>query len=535
MNGVAQHPRLDPRMPPLDALMPQHRLRHLARARGDRLFVVFDDGQEWTYAGFHDRVVRAASGLHGAGIRQGDHVVVWLPNGPEILLLWFAINYIGAVFVPLNTAYRGRILETVLEIAGGAMLIAHHGLIERLTGTAHLPPRRMIVDGNDAPPPGWSPASEVLDTKGQAPPPEREIMPWDTQSIVFTSGTTGPSKGVCQSYFQQYTIATGAAFLGADDRCLMTLPLYHQGGITGVNRMFFSGGSVAMTGPFSTSTFWSTVRRTGATNATLMGAMAKFLVSQPPCDEDRSHTLRSVIIAPLDEQEAFASRFGVDVYSVYNMTELGAPLVTDPNPKAQGTCGKVRPGFELRIVDEHDCELPVGARGELILRHETPWALTSGYHRNPEATAGAWRNGWFHTGDCFWRDAEGNYFFVDRLKDTVRRRGENISSFEVEAEIQAFPAVAEVAVIGVPSSDSEQDLMAVLVPKPGLAVEPVELLRFLQPRLPHFMIPRYVRSVAELPKTASHKIQKQPLRDQGVAEGTWDREAAGIRIRRERL
>jgi len=237
----------------------------------------------------------------------------------------------------------------------------------------------------------------------------------------------------------------------------------------------------------------------------------------------------------LEEQRLFADRFGVDVYSVYNMTELGAPLATEANPAAKGTCGRMRPGFELRIVDGNDCEVPAGTRGELIARHETPWALTSGYHKNPEATAAAWRNGWFHTGDCFWRDEAGNYFFVDRLKDTVRRRGENISSFEVEAEILAFPAVAEAAVVGVPSRDSEQDLMAVLVPKGGAAIDPAELLRFLQPRLPHFMIPRYVRVVGALPRTASHKVQKQPLRDQGVAEGSWDREAAGIRVRRDRL
>ncbi|MBR0672698.1 AMP-binding protein [Roseomonas soli] len=534
MNGVAQ-PYIDPRMPPPDAMMPQLRLRHWADSCGDRVFAVFDDGQEWTYVGFRERVLRAAAGLHQAGIRQGDHVVTWLPNGPEALVFWFAINHLGAVFVPVNTAYRGRIVDTVLAIAGGAMLIAHHGLIGRLAAGAALPPRCVVVGGEGAPPPGWRPASDILDAGGAAPVPDREIMPWDTQSIVFTSGTTGPSKGVCQSYFQQYTIAVGAAFLSAEDRCLMTLPLYHQGGITGVNRMLFCGGSVAMAGPFTTDTFWPAVRRTRATSATLMGAMAKFLVGQPPSDEDRDHTLRNVIIAPLDEQEAFATRFGVDVYSVYNMTELGAPLVTEPNPKAQGTCGRVRPGFELRIVDENDCELPAGMRGELVVRHETPWALTSGYHRNPEATAGAWRNGWFHTGDCFSRDAAGNYFFVDRLKDTVRRRGENISSFEVEAEVLAFPSVAEAAVIGVPSKDSEQDLMAVLVPTPGAVVDPLELLRFLEPRLPHFMIPRYVRSVAALPKTASHKIQKQPLRDEGVAEGTWDREAAGVRIRRERL
>lgn len=526
--------RLDPRMADLDAMMPQRLLDSHARERGEQVFVLFDGGETWTYREFRSRVLRAAAGLQQLGLRQGQHVVTWLPNGPEALVLWFAINRLGAIYVPLNTAYRGRILELAFELAEGAILVAHEGLIDRLATVAALPPLRIVV-GDAKGQPNWLPSAMVFEAQGEPLPPAREIMPWDTQSIVFTSGTTGPSKGVCQSYFQQYMIAVGADFLTQDDRYLMTLPLYHQGGITGVNRMFVCGGSIAMAGPFNTSGFWPTVRRTASTSATLMGTMAKFLARQEPTPEDRDHTLRTIVIAPLEEQELFARRFGVDVYSIYNMTELGAPLVTPPNPTVQGTCGRTRPGFELRIVDDNDCEVPVGTRGELVVRHEIPWAQTSGYHRNPEATAKAWRNGWFHTGDCFSCDQDGNYFFVDRLKDAVRRRGENISSFEVEAEILMFPTVREAAVIGVPSTDSEEDLMAVLVPMEGAVIDPAALLGFLEPRMPHFMIPRFVRVVAELPRTASLKIQKQPLRDAGRAEGTWDREAAGIRIRRDHL
>jgi crotonobetaine/carnitine-CoA ligase len=195
----------------------------------------------------------------------------------------------------------------------------------------------------------------------------------------------------------------------------------------------------------------------------------------------------------------------------------------------------VRAGIEARIVDGNDCEVPIGVSGELVLRSDTPWTMSHGYHRNPEATARAWRNGWFHTGDAFRRDAEGNFFFVDRVKDAIRRRGENISSFEVEAALLADPAVLEAAAVGVPSDVGEEEVLAVVVPKLGQRIDPVALISGLAGRLPHFMVPRYVRTVDALPKTPTAKVQKHALRAEGLTTQTWDREAAGLRLRRERL
>ena len=217
------------------------------------------------------------------------------------------------------------------------------------------------------------------------------------------------------------------------------------------------------------------------------------------------------------------------------MTETSWPLISGRNPRVRGTCGRPREGYEVRIVDENDCEVAPDTVGELIVRSDIPWSMNHGYHNNPEATARAWRNGWFHTGDAFRRDPDGNFFFVDRLKDAIRRRGENISSFEVEAEVNAHPAVREAAVVGVPSEFGEDDVMAVVAPVAGKSVDPAELLQFLVPRMAHFMIPRYVRVMPELPKTPTQKVQKNLLREAGVTADTWDREAAGIRIRRERL
>jgi crotonobetaine/carnitine-CoA ligase len=220
------------------------------------------------------------------------------------------------------------------------------------------------------------------------------------------------------------------------------------------------------------------------------------------------------------------------VYSIYNMTEISAPLITDPNPTKPGTCGRVRPGVEVRLVDEHDCEVPVGEVGEFIVRTDAPWAMNHGYFAMPEATAVAWRNGWFHTGDLGRRDADGNHYFVDRLKDSIRRRGENISSMEVESELCAHPAVREAAVIAVPSDLAEDEVMAVVAPVPGERLDPAELIDFLRPRLAYFAIPRYFRFVDELPKTPTSKIQKMPLRQEGITDSTWDREAHGIRVQR---
>jgi crotonobetaine/carnitine-CoA ligase len=246
--------------------------------------------------------------------------------------------------------------------------------------------------------------------------------------------------------------------------------------------------------------------------------------------------LRQAIMVPLAEDAAdFTARFGVDIYTVFNMTEISCPILSEKNPDVPKTCGRVRGGFEARVVDEYDMEVPHGTVGERIVRADEPWTMNHGYNGNPEATARAWRNGWFHTGDAFRRDDAGNFFFVDRIKDAIRRRGENISSFEVEAEIVSHPMVRETAVVGVPSEFGEDEVMAIVAAVPGADLDPLEIISFLSPRLPHFMVPRYIRFMTELPKTPTQKIEKHVLRSEGITKDTWDREQAGIRLKREKL
>jgi len=300
--------------------------------------------------------------------------------------------------------------------------------------------------------------------------------------------------------------------------------------------MLARGGSVAIVEQFSTDRFWEVVRKTESTVLFLLGVMATFLMKRPPSPDDRRHKVRCAFMVPLtDDAPAFKERFNIDIYTIFNMTEISSPIVSEPNPTKRGTCGRARPGVEVRLVDDHDCEVPTGTVGEMLVRTDRPWGMNSGYNGNPEATAKAWANGWFHTGDAFRRDEDGYFYFVDRMKDAIRRRGENISSFEVETEVCAHPDVREAAAIGVPSELSEDDVMIVVAAVPGRSIDHVGLANFLLKRMPYFMVPRYIRIVDELPKTPSAKVLKADLRRAGVTGDTWDREAAGLRARRETL
>lgn len=364
-----------------------------------------------------------------------------------------------------------------------------------------------------------------------------DVPPWQTQMVIYTSGTTGPSKGVLSSYLQCYTTALESfPYLTRDDRFIVNLPLFHIGGTGPTFAAVVFGASIGLVDSFKTSEFWPTIRRLEATSVVLMGAMATFLMKSPPSPDDRDHTLKSAMMVPLSlDGRAFADRFACDVYTAFNMTEISSPLRAGPNPSLAGTCGRPRAGVEVRLVDENDCEVAQGDIGELIVRTDRPWGMNHGYLADPEATARAWRNGWFHTGDAFRRDADDNFFFVDRMKDAIRRRGENISSFEVEAEVGAHPLVHEVAAVAVPSKYGEDEVLAVVALQPDAVLDPADLIAFLRPRMPHYMVPRFIRFIDTLPKTPTQKVQKHLLRTEGVVAGTFDREAAGIFIKRETI
>lgn len=516
-------------------------LEKWARLRPDETFVKMPSRQEYSFTDIKNLVVETAAGLHELGVRHGDHVIVWLPNGLDCLRVWFAINWLGAVYIPINTAYKGKLLEHVLDNSGAKVLIGHPDLVPHLSDVDLAELEKVVVLADAAP---AIKGLQTFSSDALTGSPDvlegvlKPVQPWDVQSIIYTSGTTGPSKGVVSSYAHLYAMAGPQGFhmLAEDDRYMCNLPLFHVGGTIPVMGMLSRGGSIALVSAFSTGEFWNVINDTQTTVTLLLGVMATFIAKQAPGSADREHSLKKVIIVPLSENAPmFAQRFGVEVYTLYNMTEISTPLTSGVNPEKTGSCGRPRAGVQVRIVDENDCEVAPGKVGELIVRTDSPWALNSGYFKNPEATAQAWRNGWFHTGDAFRKDEDGEYFFVDRMKDAIRRRGENISSFEVEVEIAACPLVREVAVIPVPSDLGEDEVMCVLAPVEGKEVDPVQLLDFLTSRLPYFMLPRYVRVVPDLPRTPTQKLLKHVLKAEGVTPDTWDRETAGYKVRRERL
>ena len=528
----------DPRMPAPDVCVLGPLLEKWAKIKPDQTAIIFADGESWSWSEALALTRRAAKGLQAMGVKAGEHVLSWQPNGREAILTWFGLDYLGAVYVPINTAYKGGLLQHVVQLSDAKLMVCHAGLAENLNhiDTGNL--KDVIITN------GQASLDNLVTHDAAALLPaddgvelEPAVAPWDTMYIIFTSGTTGPSKAVLSSYVQTYAMGAEANdYLGENDRILVNLPLFHVGGTLFVMITLYNGGSCLIDDCFRTDEFWNTIRRHEITYTCFVGAMTPFLLKQPPSNQDKDHTLRGVVTIPWNEDSlAVGERYGLEMRTAFNMTEISSPIISGVNPPALGTCGRPRVGVEVRVVDENDCEVAPGVVGEMIVRTDRPWPMNHGYYKNPEATAKAWRNGWFHTGDAFRYDENGDFFFVDRIKDAIRRRGENISSFEVESEVTVFPGVAEAAAIPVPSEHSEDEVMIVVSPAPEHDIDPLELFRFLEPRMAHFMLPRFIRIMDGLPKTPTQKIQKNLLRDDGVTADTWDREDHGIKVRRQKL
>ena len=538
---MTQHPPwFDPNMPAReDCVMPCLIDRYAAQ-HPDKEFIRFEDGQRWTWAQAREIGLRTAAALQARGVTPGDTVLAWLPNNASIVRIWLGANYAGAIFVPINQSYRGRLLEHVLNTSRAKVMICHPQLAERLTdiNLAHL--THVIVEGQTADNVRLAVKVEpdsVLDQPGE---PDRAYEPqlWDIQAIIFTSGTTGPSKAVQVTYLHLFATAQATyGYINGSDTMMINLPMYHVGGTASFMSAVSVGASISLYDGFNTREFWNQVRASNASVVSgLIGAMTVFLSKNEPKPDDADNPLRMVTLMPINaDTVALGKRYGFSHLSGFNMTELSGPLITNINETVDRSLGKPRVGVQCRIVDDHDMEVPVGTIGEFICRSDRMWDQFTGYYGNPEATAQALRNGWFHSGDLMYRDGDNNFFCVDRKKDSIRRRGENISSLEVEMEIASFPAVREVAAYAVASPAGEDEVMIAVAPKPGDTIDPVALIKYLTPRMAHFMVPRYVRIEAELPKTPTNKIQKSDLRAQGITADTWDREAAGMMLKREKL
>ena len=501
-----------------------------ARRMPDKICLVMDE-RSLTYGELDREINRWARGLAERGVVKGDRVLVMITSGIEHVVIWQAISRLGALIVPVNEAYKGAMLLHQVNDADARLAIIHGRHLPHWEAlSTEIRELETIAVYPDLDPLDRLEASWKLIPFPSLRREDPSAMPavvhyTDPMAIFYTSGTTGPSKGVIYSHGQAHATALPIAKLcDPDEIFYMYMPMFH----VGLSQMFgfvaIAGLTMAIREKFSVQNFWPDVRRYNATISILISTMPSFLMSQPPDPSDRDHTLKKMIIIPLPpDLEAIKARYGFEVTTFFNMTEISVGITADGFNLVNGTsCGRPRQGLRARIVDEHDEELPVGEIGELVLRSDNPWEFNSGYWRNPEKTAEAWRNQWLHTGDAFRRDEEGNYYFVDRLKDAIRRRGENISSFEVEREVDAHPAILESAAVAVPSSHGEDEVLVVATLRPGNMLTGDELCAFLAPRLPHYMVPRFVRLVTdELPKTPTGKIRKAALREAGIAEA-WD-------------
>ena len=499
-----------------------------------------DPGNSYTYSEAYQEACTIAGGWHRIGAGYQEPVLLMLDNHLDYVLTWLGLSFAGAVEVPVNTAYKGAILTYIVNHSGAKLLVVEDRYCERIAAVAGqlTALETVVVRGGrgEALSGGRFRVVPFGQLRESSPAPPARVAPWDLVAIMYTSGTTGPSKGVRVPHAHAYGYCTPAFWhaASAEDVALVTLPLFHIGGQwAGVYNALIGGGSAVVLDGFHVKTFWDDVRRYGCTFTLMLGAVAGFLYREPPAGRDADNPMRRALMVPVIPEVAdFSRRFGVTVGTAYGLTEGSSPIFTPFGEAEPKVCGRARDDFDVQIVDGNDIDVPPGQVGELVLRPRDPWSVMDGYHGMPEETLTAWRNLRLHTGDAFCQDEKGRFCFVDRLKDAIRRRGENVSSFEVESQINEHPAVLESAVVGVASEHTEEEIKAVVARKPDDSLTAEELIAFLADRLPYFMVPRYVEFVPELPKTPTQKIKKQQLREAGITGGTWDREAAGITVKR---
>ena len=505
-----------------------------------RRFIRFEDGSALTYAEMDSDANRMANAMAALGIGPGEKVAVMLPNCPDFMRVWFGLNRAGIVEVPLNNGLRGDFLRHQLALAECRAAIVAPQFAQTVADVVRDLPKltHLIVTGNGEDWPDFSiplptPALDILLTRASEKPPGVTLNPTDPCAIMFTSGTTGPSKGALVTdsmYFHMARVCAEGAEYGREDVLFSVFPLFH------INAKYLSilpaligDSEMVLHKRFTASGFWDICRAEGITAFNYMGAMLLILDKQPLRDNDRGHKVTRAYgaPAPVAMSEVFRERFGVKLLECYGSTELGTTMLSNPANIRPGSCGKPVSFWELDVHDENGDPCPPNVPGELVARPKVPGAMYKGYYRMPEATVAAWRNLWFHTGDLFKKDEDGFFYYLDRMKDAIRRRGENISSWEVEKVIDSHDCVLESAVLGVPSELSEEEVLAVVVCKPGMSITVELVIAHCSPRLPHYAVPRYVRIVAELPKNNSQRIEKFTLRKLGLTPDTWDREAKG--------
>jgi len=525
-------------------------------ASPEAIFAREISGNQETYGQFMAHAEALASHFLQVGIVPGDRILIFATNSIAALHAWMAAALVGAVDVSANTGYRGNSLAHVFNLAQPSLIVSDADLMPYITeldwdfsGIRKV----VLIDNMNTDTTALAKAKEVVGDinisyhhKLLAEPvsskqPWPEVQPADPASVVFTSGTTGPAKGVVMPHGHVCLLAQTTAQetdMTASDVFYSAHPLFHIAGkFMGVLAIFASGGTLVLDKKFEAKRWLDCIRASGATVSIAHGPMIEMIQAEPPRPEDSDNALSRLMCCPLPKRhgDAFLERFCVKGIEMWGMSEIGCPSWTSRQlPAVAGSCGKVlTEWYDLEIVDpDTDRRAPDGTAGEIVVRPRHPWTTMLRYMGMPDETVDAWRNLWFHTGDIAVRDSSGNLFYIDRKGDRIRRRAENISSFDIETAAADFPGVKECVAVGVPSSyENDDDILVYIVAMEDVVIEPTALLSFLSRILPHFMVPRYIEVIDELPRTPTNKVKKKELSQRGIRSRTWDRKAAGISLK----
>ena len=504
-------------------------------------------GRWFTHSEGHNRSSRLAAGLADIGVKPGDRVASILPNCIESADLLFACAKLGAIHVPVNIFLKGEFLRYQLVDCDPAVVVGDRSGIELATGyQSELPSLQTVLltggidDASDPTAPGLADGhlADLMETDIDLP--NATVNPSTILSLLYTSGTTGMPKGCIITHGYAMSMARFSAVTGdirPGDVIFTAFPLYHAAAFVHLLQAVFHPAAISLDPSFSASDFLRRARELRATIYGGVGATAAAILAQPPSPRDKDHQMERMLLFPCsaEMQEVLEERFGVQVSAErYGQTECNPATASNFNGvRKRSSLGRALPYVDVQVVDEFDRPVPAGDIGEAVFRPLEPYALFGGYWRKGNETAEAWRNLWHHTGDLCRMDEDGYIYFVDRKKDAVRRRGENVSSIELERAIVAHDLIEAVAVHAVASSLTEEDIKACIVVVPGAELIPEELFEFFKSTLPYYAIPRYVEILPELPTNPMGRTLKHKLRDAGNGPATWDFEELGLVVRRE--